>query len=121
MSILQIGLGSQALLPSLLSVLGTDTSDTTRFTSYLISDKDTIEVEKAAEDFEKLSPKLSFKSLDFNINLQEQNIKAGSVDIIVASIDFCTVEEKQLFLRNVQASLKGGGKILIHEAASSFS
>jgi hypothetical protein len=98
-------------------VLRTDPTDTPRFSSYVVTESDNSDVEQAAKSFEKWKPRMGFSVLDPNIDLQKQSVQAASVDIVIAAIEFKNIEEQQLFLHNVQNSLKEGGKLLIFEPA----
>lgn len=114
LSILQIG-GSDTITRSLLSLLGGDPTVELRFSSYTVADANSEVIAKADRNFKGLSERIYFRSLEKNIENENETFQDGSFDVIIAINAYDSAEEKVSFLRDAHKWLRQGGTLLAGE------
>lgn len=85
------------------------------FNSYTFTDISSAFFEKAAKEFEKHADKMDFRPLDCRRDPTEQEFKAHSYDVVIASNVLHATPKLEETLRNARKLLKPGGRLIVVE------
>lgn len=92
-------------------------NDRLSFNSYTFTDISSAFFEQAAKEFEKHADKMDFRPLDCRRDPTEQEFKAHSYDLVIASNVLHATPNLEETLRNVRKLLKPGGRLIVIEVA----
>ena len=109
MNVLEIGAGTGGATKSFLKHLGES------FSTYTFTDISSGFFGKASEVFASYSSKMTFKVLDIEKDIEQQDFAAGSFDLIIASLVLHATRNLEETLQNVRRLLKPGGYLLLLE------
>lgn len=112
MNVLEVGAGTGGATKGVLEQLsGT-------FANYTFTDTSTGFFEKAQEQFQKWSSKMTYKALNIEGDVTAQGFEDGSFDLIIASNVLHATQNLEFTMQNVRRLLKPGGYLLLLEVTS---
>ncbi|POS76977.1 polyketide synthase [Diaporthe helianthi] len=111
LDVLEIGAGTGGASRYFLN------NDKLSFNSYTFTDISSAFFEQAAKEFERHADKMDFRPLDVRRDPTEQEFKAHSYDLIIASNVLHATPSLEETLKNVHKLLKPGGRLIVIEVA----
>jgi hypothetical protein len=116
LAILQIGGGGTRLTAELLSVLAPTPQTPSRLSSLVVADSNTSHMEEFDEHFESWKPRVSFNLLRMDLDVREQGLEDGSMDLIIVAADLAVYAKSGGYLQVLQGLLSAQGKLMILES-----
>jgi len=116
LAILQIGGSGTNLTSELLSALAPNPSMPSRFSSLVVADSNTSHMEEFDEEFKDWKPKVTFTPLRMDLDVKEQGLEDGSIDIIVVAPDLAVYAKSGGYLQILQGLLSAQGKLMVLES-----
>lgn len=117
MKIIEIGAGTGGTTRRILHGLsskGGSPPEEAMYSSYEFTDISAGFFEKAEEKFGQY-PRMSFRTLDVEKNINEQSFDAGTYDLVIAGSVLHATRDIPYTMRNVRSLLKKGGRLIMLE------
>ncbi|KAF2971310.1 hypothetical protein GQX73_g2264 [Xylaria multiplex] len=115
--ILEVGAGTGAMTARTLFALeeGETRDGGMKFTHYTYTDISPAFFEQAQSKFEKFEERISYRTLDLEIDPTQQGFEAGSYDLIIAASVMHVTSDLGRTIQGVRTLLKPGGHLLYVE------
>ncbi|KAI1332330.1 hypothetical protein F5Y16DRAFT_420447 [Xylariaceae sp. FL0255] len=116
--ILEVGAGTGGMTSHILStLLGLEaTSGGLRFSNYTFTDISPTFFEAAQARWHTASARMTFKTLDLERPIEDQEIGLSSYDLVIAGSVLHATKDLAATIQNVRRTLKSGGQMILLEA-----
>ncbi|KAE8380488.1 hypothetical protein BDV26DRAFT_135722 [Aspergillus bertholletiae] len=118
LKILEIGAGTGGATKPILETLGGHGDKYPRFSHYDFTDISSGFFEKAQENFKAWGDLVSYKRLDIEDDLDNQDFSQGQYDVIIAANVLHATKTMRKTMQNVRKLLRPGGKLILMEVTS---
>jgi NADPH:quinone reductase-like Zn-dependent oxidoreductase/SAM-dependent methyltransferase len=119
MKVLEVGAGTGSItghvLDALLTARTEGSEGVVRFSQYDYTDISEAFFEKARERFAPFSPRIKYKMLNIEHDIESQGYEPRSYDLVVAAWVLHATQDLVATIRNVQRLLRPGGKLILLE------
>ncbi|KAE8386092.1 hypothetical protein BDV23DRAFT_187650 [Aspergillus alliaceus] len=115
LKVLEVGAGTGGATKPILETLGGQGDNYPRFSHYDFTDISNGFFEKAQENFKAWAGLVSYKRLDIEEDVANQDFGEGQYDVIVAANVLHATKTMKKTMQNVRKLLKPGGKLILME------